>query len=209
LVSSNPAKSEQKKQRGANGKPSGWLLATVLAMALALVASGSAEAQLSAVTAEYRNKANFLATFPSFIDWPEGAFEKAGSPFVICVVGDFQFGTSLAERTRSTSAHGRRVEVRWVHKDPELRVCHLLFVSHSEFKRYAKILQAVQGVNVLTVGETPEFLSAGGTISFSVQDEGLQFEVNLLAASGAHLRMSSRLLALARRVVSKPEADPG
>jgi YfiR/HmsC-like len=199
----------EQKERGANGKRNRWLLATVLAMAFGLLVSGTAEAQLSGVTAEYRNKANFLATFPSFIDWPGDAFEKAGSPFVMCVVGYFQFGTSLAEMTRSASAHGRRVEVRWVHKDQELRLCHLLFVSRSQSKRYAKVLQAVQGVDVLTVGETPDFLSAGGTISFSLQDEALQFEVNLLTASGAHLRMSSRLLALARRVVNKPEADKG
>jgi hypothetical protein len=46
-------------------------------------------------------------------------------------------------------------------------------------------------------------------MSFFFQNEALQFEVNLEAAPGAHLRMSSRLLALARRVVNKPEPDKG
>jgi hypothetical protein len=170
-----------------------------------LLAAHPAAAQGS-VTSEYRTKASFLATFPSFIDWPESAFSAAQAPFVVCVVGDFRFGTSLAEVTRSASAHGRRVEVRWVHKDQELRNCHILFVSRSESKRYAQVLQVVQGADVLTVGETPDFLSAGGALSFLLQNETLQFEVNLLAANDAHLRVSSRLLALARRVVSKPES---
>jgi hypothetical protein len=161
------------------------------------------------VTSEYRSKANFLATFPSFIEWPGDAFSKLGAPFVMCVVGDFQFGTYLAEATRVTSPHGRRIEVRWVHKDPELRDCHILFVSRSESKRYIKVLQVVQGLDVLTIGETPDFLDAGGAMSFSFQNESLQFEVNLLAATDAHLHMSSRLLALARRVVNKPEPDKG
>jgi hypothetical protein len=159
--------------------------------------------------AEYRTKANFLANFPSFVQWPDAAFISAESPFLICVRGDFSFGTSLAELARGASAHGRRVEVRWVHKDQDLRDCHLAFISHSESKRYAKVLQVLEGTGVLTVGETQGFLDAGGTISFSSGHETLQFEVNLIAADAAHLKISSRLLALARHVVTRTEAAKG
>jgi YfiR/HmsC-like len=159
--------------------------------------------------AEYRSKANFLATFPSFVEWPESAFSSAQSPLIICVRGDFSFGTSLAELTRGASPHGRRVEVRWVHKDQDLRNCHIAFVSRSESKRYAKLLQIVERAGVLTVGETEGFLDAGGTITFSFEHETLQFEVNLAAAGSAHLKISSRLLALARRVVNRTEAAKG
>ena len=196
---------------GAKGRRDLQLARTALGVALVLLGwqPRPASAQSFAVTPEYRSKANFLATFPSFIDWPEDAFAKSESTFVICVVGDFQFGTSLAETTRSTLTHGRRVEVRWVHNDAELRTCHVLFVSRSEGKRYAKLLQVIQGAGVLTVGEAPDFLKAGGAMSFSYQNESLQFEVNLQAATNAHLRMSSKLLALARRVLNKPEAAKG
>ena len=159
--------------------------------------------------AEYRSKANFLATFPSFVDWPESAFPSAQAPFLICVRGDFSFGTALAEFARGASPHGRRVDVKWVHKDQELRDCQIGFVSRSESKRYAKVLQAVQGAGVLTVGETPGFLAAGGIISFAVERELLQFEVNLVAADGARLKISSRLLTLARRVVNRTDGAKG
>jgi hypothetical protein len=39
-----------------------------------------------------------------------------------------------------------------------------------------------------------------------MQDGTLQFDVNLAEANRAHLRISSRLLALARRVVNPTEA---
>ena len=158
------------------------------------------------IAAEYRSKANFLASFPSFVDWPEAAFSSQQSPFVICVRGDFSFGTSLAELVRNSSPHGRSVVVRWVHKDLELRECQIAFVSRSEAKRYTKLLQSLEGGSMLTVGETPDFLAAGGIISFTVDKDALQFEVNLLAAENAHLKISSRLLALARRVLSRTEA---
>jgi hypothetical protein len=158
---------------------------------------------------EYKSKANFLATFPSFIEWPETAFSSAEAPFLICVRGDFSFGTSLAEAARGASSHGRRVEVRWARKDQELRNCHIVFVSRSESNRYAKLLRGVEGAGVLTVGETGDFLAAGGILTFSFQRETLQFEVNLSAADTARLKISSRLLALARRVLNKTEAAKG
>lgn len=159
--------------------------------------------------AEYRSKAHFLATIPSFVDWPDSAFSSQQSPFVMCVRGDFSFGTSLAELARNSSPHGRSLVVRWVHKDLELRDCQIAFISRSEAKRYTKLLQALEGTDMLTVGETPDFLAAGGIISFALEREALQFEVNLLAAENAHLKISSRLLALARRVLNKIEAAKG
>ena len=168
----------------------------------------SVSAQAS-VPAEYRAKASFLTTFPSFIDWPESAFLSAQTPFLVCVFGDFRFGTALAESARSVSPHGRLEDVRWVRRDREVRNCQILFVSDSEAKRYAGILQAVHGRGILTVGETMDFLSAGGMLSFSLQNGTLQFDVNLAAANQAHLRVSSRLLVLARRVFNNPELSDG
>jgi len=107
--------------------------------------------------------------------------------------------------TRGTTVHGRRVEIRWIQKPQELSSCHILFVSRSQQKRYNQALDVVRGRMVLTVGETPEFLAAGGIMSFCSQLGAIQFDVNLEAANKAHLKISSRLLALARRVVNHAE----
>jgi hypothetical protein len=155
---------------------------------------------------EYQAKANFLSKFPIFIEWPENALPLGPAPFLICVFGDFPFGTLLAEKTRGTTAHERRVESRWVHHEQELRSCQILFVSRSDQKRYSQVLEAVRGLSVLTVGETTEFLDAGGIVSFVMLQDTLQFDVNLGEANRVHLRISSQMLALARRVVNKMEA---
>jgi len=160
----------------------------------------------SSTSTEYLAKANFLATFPSFIDWPDSAFPSPQASILLCVRGDFAFGTSLAELTRGISVHGRSLEVRWSRKDEDLHSCHIVFVSHSESKRYGKLLQSLDGASILTVGETSDFLSAGGAVAFSVKGETLQFEINLPHANRAHLRISSHMLALALRVVASAEA---
>jgi hypothetical protein len=155
---------------------------------------------------EYRAKANYLANFPSFVEWPPEALPPGKAPFLFCVFGEFPFGTSLAEITRGTTIHDRHLEIRWIRKPQELAACQVLFVSHSEQKRYSQALEVVRGRMVFTVGETPDFLAAGGILSFSGQQGTIQFDVNLDAANKAHLKISSRLLALARHVVNQTEA---
>jgi YfiR/HmsC-like len=167
-----------------------------------------------AASAEYRSKANFLIRFLDFIEWPDTAFASAEAPFSVCVRGDFSFGTALAEVARRSSPHGRRIDVRWLRTDQESRGCHVLFVSRSESRRYPEVLHAADAPGVLTIGETPDFLEAGGAMSFIVktdanQRELLQFEVNLIAATDAQLKISSKLLAVARRVVNRPEPKKG
>jgi hypothetical protein len=163
------------------------------------------EGQL-ATTAEYRAKANFLAKVPNFIEWPAEALPPGQSPFLICILGDFSFGVPLAESIRGKTFHEKRAQVRGVRKEQELHSCHILFVSQFERKRYDRLLDSVAGQNVLTIGETPEFLDSGGIITFSMPRETLQFDVNLAAANKAHLKISSQLLTLARRVLNPTEA---
>jgi YfiR/HmsC-like len=179
-----------------------------LATAFSLLTLGSPSVTFAqeSVPSEYRSKASFLTTFPSFVDWPDGAFASSSAPFIVCVLGDFRFGTTLAEVSRESLPHGRRFSVRWVRNDQQLRGCHILFVSSSELPRYAKVIALVQGASTFTVGETAGFLAAGGMLSMSFEHEVIQFEINLASAKEAHFHVSSRLLALARHVVDSTES---
>jgi uncharacterized protein DUF4154 len=159
------------------------------------------------VPSESRSKAAFLAVFPSFVDWPDGAFASLNAPLTTCVLGDFRFGTTLAELSRDSVPHGRRIAVRWIRNDQQIRGCHILFVSSSELARYSKVIAIVQGTSTFTVGETTDFITAGGMLSIAFQHDAIQFEVNLASAREAHFRVSSRLLALAHRVVEQTESS--
>ncbi|MFI5057474.1 MAG: YfiR family protein [Candidatus Acidiferrales bacterium] len=154
---------------------------------------------------ESRSKANFISQIPRFVDWPDMEFPTAQSPFAICLLGEFSFVPTLAGIMRGTLAQGRRVEIRSVRPEQGLRACQILFITQSKRKMYGKVLDGVQGSSVLTIGETPDFIDAGGGVSLLFELETLHFEVNLAAANGAHLRISSGMLSLARRVVNIPE----
>jgi hypothetical protein len=183
-------------------------MVTTLAGLLTLSVAVPTVARTTAST-EYQQKAAFLAQFPNFVEWPSDQSQNAQSSFQICVYGDFNFGSALAESTHGTTVHGRKLELRWVRKLADIRTCQILFVSRSEHARYGQVLVAVANSGVLTVGETAGFLEAGGAICFSYEQDLLRFEVNLAAAHDARLKMSTQLLGLAKRVMNPAERAKG
>jgi hypothetical protein len=63
------------------------------------------------------------------------------------------------------------------------------------------MLGAMQGSGALVVGESEDFLEQGGMINFHLQGGKVRFEVNLKAAEDEGLKVSSKLLRLATRVL--------
>jgi len=67
-------------------------------------------------------------------------------------------------------------------------------------------LQRLIGTNALTVGDTTGFTDDGGMINFVWEGDRVRFEANVDAAEHAHLRLSARLLTVAKLVVGKSQA---
>jgi iron complex outermembrane receptor protein len=73
-------------------------------------------------------------------------------------------------------------------------------ISSYEQWRLARILENLRGASILTVGETDQFIQQGGIINLVTQENRVLFEVNLGVAEQAQLRISSKLLTLAKTV---------
>jgi hypothetical protein len=56
------------------------------------------------------------------------------------------------------------------------------------------------GGTVLTIGETDRFAQAGGMIRLIIDEGRVRFDVNIVSAERAGLKVSSQLLKLARKV---------
>jgi YfiR/HmsC-like len=165
-------------------------------------------ALLAAQTAsEYDVKAAFLYNFTKFVDWPPDAFPDSGS-LKICVLGDDPFGGSL--RTVAGELVGnRKLTVTRTESLARPAGCQVLFISRSEQDHVRQILAAVKGSPVLTVGDTKGFADDGVIINFVLEGSKVRFEINTDSAEQAHLKISSKLLQLAKRIVPNPGARPG
>jgi hypothetical protein len=164
-----------------------------LRIAVFMLAAVPGRAELQDVSAEYRVKAAYLYNFVKFVEWPGDS-----SSLTICVAGRRVFGTLLEDMVRGEVVGKRRLDAREILEPDE--GCHVVFVP--EGAAAPAYLRAARGRPILTIGETPAFMAQGGIARFYVDAGNVRFEINPAAAERAGLRISSRLLQLAKIVGS-------
>jgi len=149
---------------------------------------------------EYQVKAAYLFNFLKFVDWPEDPTTNMNGRWVIGIVGENPFGDQLTQAVSGKIVQGRLLQVKVFQPAEDLRACHILFISGSEMKRLPAILTALRGSSVLTVGDVDHFTESGGMIQFVIEDGRVRFSIDIGATSRARLKVSSKLLSLARSV---------
>lgn len=147
---------------------------------------------------ERRVKAAFLYKFLGYAEFPPGAFDGAGAPLVIGVVGADDIAAELTRIVAGRSVGGRPIVVRVLREQDLAQPAHLLFVAGPDEARSARLLRASPAL--LTVTECDGGLVAGGVINFTIVDERVRFDVALDAAEKKNVKLSSRLLVVANRV---------
>ncbi len=151
---------------------------------------------------EYELKAAMLLNLIHFVDWPPSAYSDPQAPFALCILGTDPFGSAFAAAARHKFENNREVRILYLKAEADVRSCNILYISSSESRAAGQIFSRLDGSTVLTVGEMREFAVRGGMIQFSLQDQQVRFSINLGAASHAGLKISAKLLSLARIVNS-------
>jgi hypothetical protein len=146
-------------------------------------------------TSDTQVKAAFLYNFAMFAEWPASA-----QPLTMCIVGDTRVASALVETVRDKRLDGRVLEVKGIGSDAPMLTCDVLFISASETRRAAAVLGTLRALPILTVSDSPGFARANGIIELVVENERMHFAINTDAATRAGIRLSSRLLGLARIV---------
>jgi hypothetical protein len=147
---------------------------------------------------EYQVKAAMICNVMQFVEWPAGTFESESSPIVVTVVGENPFGSTLDHIAASKKIGGRGIVVKYAANSDKIERSQIVFVSESENANINHILEKAGGKGTLTIGEGDDFPWAGGIMRFYTEDGKLRFEINLEATEKAELKLSSKLLKLAR-----------
>jgi uncharacterized protein (UPF0548 family) len=173
----------------------GFVLLSFVGMSQMSIHPASAQAP-----SEYQVKAAFLFNFVKFVEWPAGVGGGDPGSLRVCVIGEDPFGNALPGVMKGKSFQGRPFEVHHVSSGQEARSCQVLFVSSSEQRNVRSLLRSLQGASVLTVGDTPDDARQGCIIGFLLEDNRVRFEINVKAADLANLKISAKLLSLAKVV---------
>lgn len=154
---------------------------------------------------EYQVKAAFLFHFAQYVDWPPEAFQNASAPLTYCTLGEDPFHGALEASLNGKTIGTHPLRIKHLKQNRDANGCQVLFLSAAEEKSVVESLERLRGAPVLTVGDSENFARDGGMIRFCLQDNKVRFEINVSAAEHAGLRISARLLALAKTVFGEPK----
>jgi hypothetical protein len=153
-------------------------------------------------SAEIQIKAAFLYKFGEFVQWPEASFAHPDGPFAIGIMNADELASSLEQLVVNRTVHGRPVAVRRLRRGESPAGLHILFIGQSESARLGDILATARGHAVLTVTESENAIVSGSMINFVAEERKVRFDVALPPAERGQLKISARLLAVARKVMT-------
>jgi hypothetical protein len=143
----------------------------------------------------------YLVNFVRFTRWPSDVLPD-GSTIVVCVGGDGRVADSLARAIRNRPINGHPLAIRKTTLDHSFEGCHVLYAPDLDGTSAERLIQTTSMQPILTVSDAADFAEIGGVANFFVDNGRMKFAVNPNAAVRARLRISSRLLTLARIVGS-------
>ena len=173
----------------------GAVLATLVVFLLAapLVPNASAQSGDEVMAA-------FLLNFARYVEWPKEAFDRDDMPVRFCMLSSRDFEKIVAETVSGKTVSDRPIVVRRTSDLHETHGCHILFIGRESDDSNSDAVAALEGRSVFTVADQEGFALAGGVANFFRSDNRIRFEINPAAATKVGLKISSRLLRLAKVV---------
>ncbi len=140
-------------------------------------------------------KAGFLVKFPGFVQWPEAV---SHGPVRLCVLGPSDLLAPLRAVALHVRYRGEPPSVREIARPEDAAECQLLFIPGDHAADLGRLLKVLEGLPVLTVGDTPGLAERGVHINLYTEGERVRFEINRAALEASSLTASFRLLEMAR-----------
>jgi hypothetical protein len=180
----------------------GWL-ALGLACASARPAFAQQDSSGGVINREYPLKALFLYNFGSYVEWPPDTFSSDQAPFVIGVLGSAPLERTLTGLAATKTIAGRQILVESFASVEEIKPCQILFITRDVDPRQQRLaLEKLRNRRVLVVGESAGFAGQGGSVNFFIEANKIRFEINPETVKRQELKISSKLLSLAKIVQS-------
>ena len=148
-------------------------------------------------------KAAFLYRFASYVEWPA---DSPASPFVIAVAGDEDVAGQLETLVPRMLVNHQPVQLRRVVRTADLDGVHILYIGPDALGRSRTLRNAALERPILLVTDDVRGLDAGAVINFVEADRNVRFEISLISADRARLKIDSALLSVAAHVERRPPA---
>lgn len=147
---------------------------------------------------EYDVKAAYLYYFAKFVEWPDNKFSASNSSVIIGIAGDDSLGRILETTVSGKTVQNHNLVIYHPKTLEDLQSCHILFISSPEASRIASSLESLESNHVLTVCERESKTDSKCIINFVMEKGRVQFEIDDKKAAKSGLKISSKLMMVAR-----------
>ncbi len=161
---------------------------------------GWAQAEARQWANEYELKAAFVYRLMSFVEWPG---DVLGDHLTVGFVGEGPMGDALTRSLQGKRIGSRPIEVRVVRTTGDMRDCNVLVVSYSDASRTRQAVAGIKDASVLTIGDGEGFARMGGVVALVPREGTFQLAINPQAAARARIKISSKLLTMAKLLSSE------
>jgi hypothetical protein len=142
-------------------------------------------------------EAAYTLHFLNLIRW-----DRPAPLLSFCVLGDSNAGDRMRRTLSDKTVHGQRIDARRVGEADLSHVsCDAIYIPASYADSAPTLLKLYEHTATVTISDIPGFAHDGGVIGFVVLDDRLRFDINESIASRKGLKISAKLLELARRIV--------
>ncbi|CAG7856449.1 hypothetical protein MCAMS1_00935 [biofilm metagenome] len=135
-----------------------------------------------------------------FTEWPETAFTKAEGNMRLCVLGDNITQSAFGQIDNKQIGTRSLAIINMPRlKNPE--ECQLLYTSDLDRATVIQLLAELRSRPIFTISsDESHFLEDGGMVLLKLIDGKMNIEINLNAVTKSGLKISSRVLQLAKIV---------
>ncbi len=136
-------------------------------------------------------KAAVVLSFLRYGEWPHPP--AANGPFTVGVLGRAPFADVLRRTLEGKLVNEHPIRIAELHSSAEAPGCQIVYFAASKNSDIKTSLGTALP-QVLTIGESRDFLAWGGAVNLLVVDGRMSFEVSLEALERSGVSISSRLL---------------
>ncbi len=171
-----------------------WLFLMVLFVIFPL---SGAKGRESFVSTECELKTAFIYQFTKYVSWPKDKREK--NRLVIGVIADGDMLDAISQLDGKLS-QGMKISVVPLEDPKKLDGIDILYVERG-YKIEKNIVSQAVKHHILTISDDSDATKKGIIIALYMANSRLRFNVNLKVANASNLKLSSRLLRLANKLV--------
>ena|GEM_PF-1042949 len=174
----------------------------VISFLLGTVFFSTSQTEIKSTNTDIIIKASFIYNFAKHSKWPDS--EAEGQKFRIAVFGDKSVYEELIDKYSTRAIQFNQIiEVVWITDASELEDIQVVYIARNKSDALTDISLMAQVQNILVISDFEPIDSQIGSISFTVVDNTISFNVNKTQAEKCGVQLGNRIIDWANKIIEK------